>query len=567
MKPILPWYFKVVNGFGRTFGTNMVSLDAVRMFKQVMEELHANNRLADVVDIEVLVSTLAKRTKNKGQDKEARKKQAANLLLEAAMNNHKASHAKQQQLLIDFTRYVNAVSQHVSLSMCGRIFFKMEAKSILRERLRVELYHHFYPDTKNIKIEAPIVILGLPRTGSTFLSRLLSCDQDNLRPLLFWEANRPAPELDTRGRVIRNGKVKAGEELDMLTKTIPNFKIIHEMGNEEHEECMFILRQTFVSWLTALSFDVPEFRDYLKTPEAQELLHHSYTHHKRALQVLMAEEIRVQSQGDKKSQSAGQLSTITRVDSESDKPKAQTDVLCPSRSDTTLTKATSNPDSNTNTNTSQQSAPLPMSEVKYGKRWLLKSPYHMFGADALMEQYPGVKMVWLHRLPEEVYPSFSSLIGLGRPVYSADATMADVGRDVSEVLNRGLNQLEGFRNGLDSGATSAGATGAAGASGSFLDIGYTEIIESPMTVVDKIYTFAGLVLSESSRSAMLDYIASHPQHQHGKHKYTLEDFGLSAEEVRRDLTWYHRKYDAYLQKPKAAESTVAAVAAVSSSSA
>jgi hypothetical protein len=420
MKPICPWYMRAINRIPRSMARSWVKLDPHKLIKTVVKELE-------------LIKT----------------------------------HGFTSQEIDEITKhvhlYLNSISATADLSMCGRIFLSFEAKSNIRERLRVELYHKLYPETKDIEINDPIVITGLPRTGSTILARLMACDKKRLRPMMFWESNRPAPVLDNDGNIIKTGEKQAAEELKALTWTVPNLKIIHLLDNNEPEECVFIQRQYFLNWMSALTFNIPAYKSYLMSEEGKKEVANSYKYHKKALQVLTS----------------------------TDKLRKQ----------------------------------------DMSRRWLLKSPYHMFAADAIMEEYPNVKFVCLHRDPLTVFPSFSSLEELGMSVYANHIEPAFVGKEVTEVLTLGLNTFENFRQQQCNDQNR------------FLDIRYEDIVDTPIDVVKKIYKFAGLDdLDTDTENIMIEYLRLNPQNKFGEHKYSLTEYSIDAEAVKSDLDWYYNKY-------------------------
>jgi hypothetical protein len=76
-----------------------------------------------------------------------------------------------------------------------------------------------------------------------------------------------------------------------------------------------------------------------------------------------------------------------------------------------------------------------------------------------------------------------------------------------------------------------------------LDVIHTDFHRDPMGTVERIYTFAGLDLSDEARAAMALRIAEKPEMAHGPHKYTLEEFGLSAGFVREAFGDYVERFD------------------------
>ena len=68
---------------------------------------------------------------------------------------------------------------------------------LLKNRLLVSDLLARHPEILDIPIARPIVIAGLPRTGTTHLHNLLSADPD-LRSLPYWESLEPVPAGDER---------------------------------------------------------------------------------------------------------------------------------------------------------------------------------------------------------------------------------------------------------------------------------------------------------------------------------------------------------------------------------
>lgn len=69
----------------------------------------------------------------------------------------------------------------------------------LVNRLRLEALISDHPEIEDIEIQRPIIICGLPRTGTTHLHNLLAADP-SMRYLPYWESLEPvpAPGEDTR---------------------------------------------------------------------------------------------------------------------------------------------------------------------------------------------------------------------------------------------------------------------------------------------------------------------------------------------------------------------------------
>jgi sulfotransferase family protein len=74
----------------------------------------------------------------------------------------------------------------------GRAFLHQRIVGHLSQRLQVEDWYLRHPEIDDVPIAAPLIGLGLPRTGSTALSMLLAQDP-NVRYLRRWESSQPCP--------------------------------------------------------------------------------------------------------------------------------------------------------------------------------------------------------------------------------------------------------------------------------------------------------------------------------------------------------------------------------------
>lgn len=110
---------------------------------------------------------------------------------------------------------------------------------VLANRLRMINDRKRWPAIAQEEIRSPLIIPGLPRSGTTMLSRLLGEDPVNRSPLL-WEilAPSPPPESESRKTDPRIAQVE-----DMLNRhgfTRPELMAIHPFGASFPEECVFI---------------------------------------------------------------------------------------------------------------------------------------------------------------------------------------------------------------------------------------------------------------------------------------------------------------------------------------
>jgi hypothetical protein len=89
-------------------------------------------------------------------------------------------------------RLVHALVQEARLNAMGAAAMAAQIVDLLVQRLQVEDWYHRHPEIDEEQVVAPLVGLGLPRTGSTALACLLGEDPA-ARSLRNWEAMQPCP--------------------------------------------------------------------------------------------------------------------------------------------------------------------------------------------------------------------------------------------------------------------------------------------------------------------------------------------------------------------------------------
>ena len=91
-----------------------------------------------------------------------------------------------------FERLVSALSSEAKLNAVGRGMQRARIVGLLVNRLRTEAYIARFPQILDEVVCEPLVIVGLPRTGTTMLQRMIAADPDNYC-LYWWESRNPAP--------------------------------------------------------------------------------------------------------------------------------------------------------------------------------------------------------------------------------------------------------------------------------------------------------------------------------------------------------------------------------------
>jgi hypothetical protein len=155
----------------------------------------------------------------------------------------------------------------------------------LSTRLRLIQWRKDHPAVAEQRIVAPIIIVGLPRTGTSILHDLMAQDP-SMRAPLSWEVERPvpAPRTDTFATDPRIAEAQAG--FDLVDSIIPGFTAFHELGAQLAQEDVRMWTSEFRSMQLSLQFEVPEYNRWL-LHEAD--MAPAYRWHHRFLQHLQSE--------------------------------------------------------------------------------------------------------------------------------------------------------------------------------------------------------------------------------------------------------------------------------------
>jgi sulfotransferase family protein len=183
------------------------------------------------------------------------------------------------------TLLVQTVDSAPGVTAGGRDFVYGQFVDALWNRLRVVDYLKQHPEVAAERIERPLVVLGLPRTGTSLASYLL--DQDpNRRSLLTWEAENSVPPAspETLRTDPRCSKKKA--ELDTLAEGLKaaNIPMVHWDEADGPTECMFLQNQDFKAYLWEAFMPTSAYADWLLDADMTS----TYAYERSVLQMLQS---------------------------------------------------------------------------------------------------------------------------------------------------------------------------------------------------------------------------------------------------------------------------------------
>jgi hypothetical protein len=151
----------------------------------------------------------------------------------------------------------------------------------LVNRLEVEQWYARHPEIDDQEVVAPVFGLGLPRTGSTALSFLLSQDPTH-RSLRTWEADRPCPppETATEHTDPRIAATQAG--IDLTNALFPDFVGLLPTAADGPQECLLLFGLDFRTQLFDGMVRVPTYVEWLLACDMEPV----YRYHRRVLKLL-----------------------------------------------------------------------------------------------------------------------------------------------------------------------------------------------------------------------------------------------------------------------------------------
>jgi hypothetical protein len=160
--------------------------------------------------------------------------------------------------------------------------------------------------------------------------------------------------------------------------------------------------------------------------------------------------------------------------------------------------------------------------------WLFKAPHHKFHLEAIVSAYPDVRFVMTHRDPAKVVPSYASLVAAIFPAPDGERDLHRLGREVCDHLRIGMEHAIAARARIGEHR--------------FLDIHHRDLVADPLGTIRRVYEFLSLELTPPAVHAVLSWQQANRAGAHVTHRYTAEQFGLSAARLRSDYGFYIRHF-------------------------
>lgn len=178
---------------------------------------------------------------------------------------------------------LRAFEDEAKLTLLGRLIARTDVQRVLENRLRIEDHLAHHPEIHEETIEAPLVVTGLGRAGTTFLHELLAQDPDNRVPML-WEMmdSVPPPEpatYETDPRILASHR-----QISLMDEIVPAFPSMQEVAGDLPNECIFLLAHQFAADHFIGEYDIPTYMGWTSFHD----LAPAYAYHGKILRLLQS---------------------------------------------------------------------------------------------------------------------------------------------------------------------------------------------------------------------------------------------------------------------------------------
>ena len=187
----------------------------------------------------------------------------ANEILDQAKSETGLSDLGEPLFLEGLNRLIDSINNEANLNEIGIQAQPIRIQGLLSNRLRFEEDLKKFPEILDQEIIAPIVIVGLPRTGSTMTHRLLASDP-NHTAMLWWEGRYPALlPGEKRGDI--EARMELGKaEVDAVVAASPEALDIHPWDYKGADEEILLLEHNFLSTVPESFMALPSYSEWIE---------------------------------------------------------------------------------------------------------------------------------------------------------------------------------------------------------------------------------------------------------------------------------------------------------------
>ncbi|MBE1552555.1 hypothetical protein GGC64_006642 [Mycobacterium sp. OAS707] len=157
--------------------------------------------------------------------------------------------------------YLAALHEIDGMHGPGIVNFFGQLSQWLKNRLLLTDLLTRHPEIHDIELLPPVVIAGLPRTGTTHLHNLLAAGP-TFRTLPYWESFEPFPLPAEEGIEPDPRAARMDVAVAVMNTLMPHFALMHEMTTEHVHEEIQLLANDFSTMFMETLAHVPRWADY-----------------------------------------------------------------------------------------------------------------------------------------------------------------------------------------------------------------------------------------------------------------------------------------------------------------
>ena len=182
-------------------------------------------------------------------------------LINDALTATRCDRFTDQRFMEHLDSLVVGLNREARLNEIGIGFHASRLTDLLANRLRLEHWVALHPDILKEEISRPIVVIGLPRTGTTMLHRSIAADALLLAPL-WYEVRQPSPlNADFEQQDDRIPVAQA--EVRAMLEASPELAAIHPMDAIAPDEEIMLLEHAFMSSVPECYAFMPDYGEQL----------------------------------------------------------------------------------------------------------------------------------------------------------------------------------------------------------------------------------------------------------------------------------------------------------------
>ncbi len=157
---------------------------------------------------------------------------------------------------------VRALDSEARLNTTGRAVLDGQIVDLLVNRLKIEDWYDRHPEIDDQEIIAPLIGIGLPRTGSTALGCLLGEDP-HARSLRTWEATSPCPPPDPATVASDPRVAQQAAAMERRAEMFPRMVGMLPSTATSPTECQLFMGYDFKSQIFQPFAEIPSYVEWL----------------------------------------------------------------------------------------------------------------------------------------------------------------------------------------------------------------------------------------------------------------------------------------------------------------